>query len=68
MNSEENLAWLNSLVEGGEFTQAAEFLMDFHSPVEDGPYAWEPDTEYTDYQWWLARTENGDWEIVSCVY
>ena len=68
VNSEENLAWLNSLVEGGEFTQAAEFLMDFHSPVEDGPYAWEPDTEYTDYQWWLARTENGDWEIVSCVY
>ena len=67
-NSEENLAWLNSLVEGSEFTQATEFLMNFHSPVEDGPYSWEPDTEYTDYQWWLARTENGDWEIVSWGY
>ena len=28
----------------------------------------KPDTEYTDYQWWLARTENGDWEIVSWGY
>ena len=47
-SSEENLKWLNSLVDGAEFTQAAEFLTDFHSPVEDGPYAWEPDTEYRD--------------------
>ena len=64
-NSAENLAWLNSLEEGAEYTQAAEFLMDYHSPVEEGPTAWEPDTEYTDYQWWLARTADGDWEIVS---
>ena len=67
-NTEENLAWLNSLSEEGDYTQVAEFLSDFHSPVEDGPYAWEPDAEYTDYQWWLARTEGGDWEIVSWGY
>lgn len=30
--------------------------------------AWEPDQEYTDYQWWLARAEDGDWEIVSWGY
>ena len=66
--SEEDLAWLNSLEEGAEFTQGAEFLMDFHSPVEDGPFAWNVDEEYTDYQWWLARTEDGGWEIVSWGY
>ena len=67
-DSAENLEWLNSLEEGTEYTQAAEFLMDFHSPVEEGPYAWEPDTEYTDYEWWLARSADGDWEIVTWGY
>ncbi len=67
-NNAENLAWLNSLADGAEYTQIAEFLMDFHSPVEDGPYAWEPDTEYLDYQWWLARSADGAWEVVSWGY
>ena len=63
--TEDTIAWLNSLNEGAGYTQAAEFLGSFHSPAEDGPFAWEPDTEYTDYQWWLARTEDGGWEIVT---
>ena len=66
-NREENLNWLNSLREGAGFTQVAEFLMDFHSPKE-GQNAWELDTEYTDYQWWLARNGTGDWEVVSWGY
>lgn len=67
-NSEENLAWLNSLSEDGGFTQVAELLTDFHSPVGEGPYSWNPDYEYTDYQWWLARTDGGSWEIVTWGY
>lgn len=65
--NEENLAWLNSLEEGAGYTKAAEFLSDFHSPVEGGG-AWEPDEEYTDYQWWLVRTEDDGWDIVSWGY
>ena len=77
-DNEENLEWLNSLREvrsnippedvGKQYVQVAEFLSDFHSPVEEGPYAWEIDTEYTDYQWWLARTKDGPWEVVSWGY
>ena len=67
-NSAENLKWLNSLADGAEFVQVAEFLTDFHSPVEDGPYAWERDSEYRDYQWWLARAKDGGWTIVSWGY
>ncbi len=77
-NNGENLEWLNSLREarsnippqdaGKKYVQVAEFLSDFHSPVEEGPYAWEIDTEYKDYQWWLARLKDGDWEIVSWGY
>ena len=67
-NSEENVAWLNTIHEGAGYTQVAEFLTDFHSPVDPGLSAWGPDTEYTDYQWWLARTEGGDWTVVSTGY
>ena len=65
--SEENLAWLNSLVDGADYAQAAELLTDFHTAA-DIQGAWEPDHEYTDYQWWLARTADGGWEIVSWGY
>ena len=77
-DNEENLEWLNSLREvrsnippedvGKQYVRVAEFLSDFHSPVEEGPYTWEIDTEYTDYQWWLARTKDGPWEVVSWGY
>lgn len=68
-NSKENLEWLNSLNEKANYTQVAEFLMNFHSPVdENAPSAWDPDQEYEDYQWWLARSEDSGWEIVSTGY
>ncbi len=66
-NTEENIEWLNSLNEDAEYEQIAEFLCDFHSPVEGGG-AWEPNQEYKDYQWWLGRTADGGWDIVSTGY
>ena len=47
--------------------RVAEFLSDFHSPVEGGG-PWEADTEYTDWQWWLARTDVGGWELLTWGY
>ena len=66
-NTPENIQWVNELKEGQDYTQCIEFLTDFHSPVEGGG-AWEPDEEYADYQWWLARTEGGDWELLTWGY
>ena len=66
-NTKENIDWLNSLDEGANYTQVAEFLADFHTPVEGGG-AWEADTEMKDYQWWLARTENEGWQLVNFGY
>ena len=65
-SSEENLKWLNELGDN-EYVQVAEFLSDFHSPVEGGG-PWEADTEYTDWQWWLARTDVGGWELLTWGY
>lgn len=50
-NSEENLKWLNSLKEGANYTQVVEFLGSYRSPVdEEKAGAWDPGTEYEDYQ------------------
>ena len=68
-NTEENLAWMNQLDEGQGYVQVVEFISDFHSPVQ--PYedtAWEPDKEYTDWEWWMARTPDGGWQLLTWGY
>ncbi len=65
--TEENLKWMNELNPEGNYTQVASFRMDFHT-AEDAGGAWEPDAEYTDYEWWLARSEDGAWELLTFGY
>ncbi len=66
-NSAENVKWINELDDGAGYTQVVEFLSDFHSPVE-AYGAWEADTEYESYQWWLARTADGGWQLLTWGY
>ena len=66
-SSEENIAWMNDLGGNAQYTECIEFLTDFHTP-NDAAGAWEPDHEYKDWQWWLARTENGEWELLTFGY
>ncbi len=68
-STDENLAWMNQLDEGKGYVQVVEFLSDFHSPLQPGEdTAWEADTEYTDWQWWLARTADGGWQLLTWGY
>ncbi len=66
-NSADNISWMNQLSDGANYTQCIEFLTDFHSPKEGGG-AWEPDSEYTAYEWWLARPDGGDWVLETFGY
>lgn len=71
-NSDENISWAKELKDGKkEYAQVIQFTMDFHSPKEEDllkDTAWEPDSEYEDYQWYLARENGGEWELVSSGY
>ena len=70
-NTPENIEWLNTLKDGGTFTQCLELLANFHSPTNEENLkesTLEHDTDYNDYQWWLARTDDGEWELVSWGY
>jgi len=65
-STEENLAWLNGH-EDTHYTQCALFKTDFHSPAE-GDLALDPDSEYEDYGWWMAREDGGEWHLVDSGY
>jgi len=66
--TDENLKWMNEINPDANYTQVAEFLMDFHTPDDVGEMTFNADSDYTDYQWWLARTDDGGWEVVTFGY
>jgi D-alanyl-D-alanine carboxypeptidase len=66
-NTPEELASLNHGNKGEPYTQVAKFLSDFDGP-EKGSEVWEPGEKIKDYEWWLARTANGGWQLVTWGY
>ena len=66
--TDEMLSKINEKNSDGKYTQVAEFLMDFHTPTEIGELTLNADSDYNDYQWWLARTADSGWEIVTFGY
>lgn len=67
-STEETLERMNTIDSNAGYTQVAVFLMDFHSPSETGDTTFAPDSDYNDYQWFLARTDDGGWNIVTFGY
>ena len=67
----DNISWMNELEEANDasetFTQCIMFTSDFHSP-KDGGGAWNSDYEYIGWQWWLARTDSGEWKLMTWGY
>lgn len=74
-NNEENLKWMNELKKArtpdsdNEFTQCIEFQSTFHSPKDQADAgAFDPDEEYSGWSWWLARTDGGEWHLMTWGY
>ena len=69
--SAENIKWMNELEAANDaqetFSQCILFKSNFHSP-KNGGGAWNADQEYTDWQWWLARSDGGQWKLMSWGY
>ena len=68
-NSAENIKWLNELAPGENFAQCIEFLSDFYVSAEAADFTtFNPNSEYKNWQWWLARTDGGDWKLLTFGY
>jgi len=68
-NNQTELDYINSL-ERGTFTHVMVVASSFHTPTADKLpeiTAWEPDLEYT-YDWYLGRTDDGEWQLVTYGY
>ena len=66
-NNIDNLNWLNDLRPEKNFTQCIEFFSDFYVSKKTKT-VFNPDSEYKNYQWWLARTDDGKWQLVTFGY
>lgn len=73
-NSEENIKWMNELIEARGYKDKCvyciEFFSDFYVSKDARKYnsTFNPDYEYKDWQWWLARTDKGEWELLTWGY
>lgn len=69
-NNADNIAWMNNLGEANDakevFAQCIMFESSFRSPKKGGG-AWNANEEYT-WSWWLARSEGGDWKLMTWGY
>lgn len=66
-NNVENLKWMNDLRPQKNFTQCIEFFSDFYVGKNTNT-TFNPDSNYKDWQWWLARSESGNWQLVTFGY
>ncbi len=69
-NSLENINWVNELDPGKKYDQVIELLSDFHSPKDPdrSESAFNADSEYTDWHWYLARKNGGEWKLITYGY
>ena len=67
-NSEENIEYCKEFNEK-DYTQCIIFYIDFRAPdsAKDGA-AWELNEEYTNWNYYFARTDGGEWEYVTSGY
>lgn len=65
--TKENIDWMNDLNGKNKFTQCIAFKSNFHSPKKTSE-GLEPDMEYTNFEWWLARSDNGSWKLMTWGY
>ncbi|MCR5826448.1 MAG: M15 family metallopeptidase [Oscillospiraceae bacterium] len=62
-NTSENVAWLSELADAPLY-QVVQFFTSFKTGTNP-PEPLKPLTTYTDYPWWLGRTEGGEWILVT---
>ena len=72
-NTKKNIDWMNELAAGHgyepNFTQCIAFFSNFHSPKsDDNSTTFETDSDYEDWSWYLARTDDGEWKLITFGY
>ena len=66
-----NIRWLNELEKANDakehFTQCILFESDFHTGKKNDD-GFTENTEYTHWNWWLGRSDGGEWKLMTWGY
>ncbi len=65
--SKDSIDYCNELKEGAGYDESIVFKSSFRSP-KNGGGAWEPNQEYSNWSWYLARKDNGEWNLLTWGY
>ena len=65
--SVDNLDYCNMLGDKN-YTQCVVFESSFKSANSRHSGGFNPDSKYTDWQWYLAKTDDGEWELLTWGY
>lgn len=66
--SVEVLAYIQGLAPDKDYTECMLFSTDLRSPGSNHAGSLEPNTTYHDFQWYVACSEDGSWEVVTDGY
>lgn len=67
-NNDETISWMNELGDNKViYSQCIKFVSDFRSSVFGGD-GFNVDSKYTNWQWYLARSEGGNWQLMTYGY
>lgn len=68
-NDEHNIEWMNESNPNEPYTQCIEFQSDFRTPFfGKNADVLGPNEKITNWQWWLARTDGGEWKLITWGY
>ena len=65
--SKNNIAYCNSLKESANFDECIIFKSSFHTS-KHGNDGFNPDEDYEGWSWYLARSNNGSWQLLTWGY
>jgi hypothetical protein len=64
-DSMQQLKQCNQIRPYGKFDECMVFTSSFHTPEGAADYGWNPDSDYSGWEWILARRNGGRWILVA---
>lgn len=66
--SKEEIDYCNTLAEEKTYDECIVFSSDFHTSWFSKNPVLEPGTDYPGYEWYLARNNSGEWDLLTWGY
>lgn len=66
--AKKEINYCNTLAENKTYDECIVFTSEFHTSKTSKNPVLEPGTDYTGYEWYLARNNSGEWDLLTWGY